>query len=119
MRAENEALQEQLTDAEITRLMQEGLREVQELDPNIKSLEELGESFVHFIASGLDTKEAYWATLARNRDERVYAPDAIGRVADTKSERDYFTSEELDALTDEELDDDKIFAKAMRSLERL
>lgn len=119
LRAENEGLKEMLTDAEVGRLMQEGLREVQALDPSIKSLDELGEVFADFIASGLDTKKAYYATLAYNDNEKIYAPNAIGKVADTKSERDYFTSEELDALTDEELDDDKIFAKAMRSLERL
>lgn len=119
LRAQNAELQERLTDVEINRLMQEGLREVQALDPNIKSLDELGDVFVDFIASGLDTKKAYYATLAFNGNEKIYAPDTIGKVADTKSERDYFTSEELDALTPEDLDDDKVFAKAMRSMERL
>ena len=119
LRYENEALQEQITDANINRLMQEGLREVQELDPNIKSLEELGQPFVDFIASGLNTKQAYYATLAYNNNEKIYAPDTIGKVADTKSERDYFTSEEIDALTDEELNDDAIWAKVMRSMDRL
>lgn len=119
LRAQNEELQERLTNQEIERLMQEGLREVQELDPNIKSLEELGDAFIDFIASGLDTKKAYYATLAYNNNEKVFAPDAIGKVADTKAERDFFTSEELDQLTDEELNDPAIFAKAMKSLERL
>lgn len=119
LRMMNEELQEQLTSVEIERLMQDGLREVQELDPNIKSLEELGDTFVDFIANGLTTKQAYYATLAFNNNEKVFAPDAIGKVADTKSERDYFTSEELDALTDEDLNNEKIFEKAMRSLERL
>lgn len=120
LRAQNAELQEMLTDAEVNRLMQEGLREVQEIDPNIQSLDELGDVFVNCIASGLfDTKQAYYAALAYNNNEKVLAPDAIGKVADTKSERDYFTSEELDALTPEELDDDEIWAKAMRSMERL
>lgn len=119
LRAQNEELQERLTNQEIERLMQEGLREVQELDPNIKSLEELGDAFIDFIASGLDTKKAYYATLAYNNNEKVFAPDAIGKVADTKAERDFFTSKELDDLTDEELDDPVIFAKAIKSLERL
>lgn len=119
LRAQNEELQERLTHQEIERLMQDGLREVQELDPNIKSLDELGDAFVDFIASGLSTKKAYYATLAYNNNEKIFAPDAIGKVADTKAERDFFTSEEIDQLTDEELDDPVIFAKAMKSLERL
>ena len=119
LQAQNSALEEQLIDAEVNRLMQEGLREVQAIDPNIKSLEELGDSFVDFIAAGLSTEQAYWAVQAKERSTKVLAPDAIGKVADTKSERDYFTSEELDALTDEDLNDDAIYEKAMRSLQRL
>ena len=119
LQAQNSALEEQLMDAEVNRLMREGLREVQAIDPNIKSLEELGDSFVDFIAAGLSTEDAYWAVQAKERSTKVLAPDAIGKVADTKSERDYFTSEELDALTDDDLNDDAIYEKAMRSLQRL
>ena len=119
LQAQNSALEEQLIDVEVSRLMQEGLREVQEIDPNIKSLDELGDSFVDFIAAGLSTEDAYWAVQAKERNTKVLAPDAIGKVADTKSERDFFTSEELDALTDEDLNDDAIYEKAMRSLQRL
>ena len=119
LQAANSALEEQLIDAEVNRLMREGLQSVQAIDPNIKSLDELGDSFVDFIAAGLSTEDAYWAVKAKERDTKVLAPDAIGKVADTKSERDYFTSEELDALTDEDLNDDAIYEKAMRSLQRL
>ena len=119
LQAQNYALEEQLIDVEVSRLMQEGLRDVQAIDPSIKSLEELGDSFVDFIAAGLSTEDAYWAVKAKERDTKVLAPDAIGKVADTKSERDYFTSEELDALTDDDLNDDAIYEKAMRSLQRL
>ena len=119
LQAQNSALEEQLMDVEVNRLMREGLLEVQAIDPNIKSLEELGDSFVDFIAAGLSTEDAYWAVQAKERSTKVLAPDAIGKVADTKSERDYFTSEELDALTDDDLNDDAIYEKAMRSLQRL
>ena len=119
LRARNADLEERLIDAEVTRLMQDGLREIQEIDPAIKSLDELGDSFANYIAAGLSTKEAYYASKVLNESERVHAPDAIGKVADTKAERDYFTSEELDALTDEDLNDDKIYEKAMASLQRL
>lgn len=119
LRAQNSALNERLIDAEVTRRMEEGLREVQEIDPSIKTLDELGEHFANFIVAGLSTKEAYFATMQINGTEKVFAPSAIGKVADTKAEREYFTSEELDALTSEELDDPDIFAKAMESLKRL
>jgi tripartite-type tricarboxylate transporter receptor subunit TctC len=83
----------------------------------VKSLDELGDKFSNFIRAGLPTKEAYYATKAMELKEKVYAPDAIGRVSDSKVERDYYTSAELDALTDEEMDAN--WDKVMRSMGRL
>ena len=117
LQRENEFLNDQLMNAEVDRLMREGLREVQEIDPNVKSLDELGSQFADFIRAGLPTKEAYYATKAMEMKEKVFAPDAIGKVADTKADRDYYTSEELDHLTDEEMDEN--WDKVMRSLNRL
>ena len=116
---ENEALKDQMLEMEIDRRLQEGLREVQEIDPNIKSLDELGEPFVHMIAAGLTNKEAYYATLAMNSKEKVFAPSPIGKVSDNRTERDYYTSEEIDNLTDEELDDPQIWEKVMKSMDLL
>lgn len=117
LRNENASLQEQLLNAQVDQLMREGLREVQSIDPNVKSLDELGDSFANFIKAGLSTKEAFYATKAMELKEKVYAPDAIGKVADTKAERDYYTSEELDNLTDEEMNAN--WDKVMRSMGRL
>ena len=117
LQQENEELQNRLIDAEVDSLMREGLREVQSIDPNVKNLDELGESFANYIRAGLSTKEAYYASKALELNEKTFAPSAIGRVADTKAERDYYTSEELDHLTDEEMDAN--WDKVMRSLSRL
>lgn len=114
---ENEELRDKVLEMEIDRRMEEGLREVREIDPSVKSLDELGESFIHMIAAGLTTKEAYYATLAMRSKEKVSAPDPIGKVSDNRVERDYYTSEELDNLTDEELDEN--WDKVMRSMDLL
>jgi len=119
LRADKEDLEAELLNLKVEKLMQDGLRDIQAIDPNIKSLDELGDSFLKFVSAGLTSTEAYWASKAQAMKEKVIAPSAIGKVSDSKAERDYFTSEELDHLTDEELNDDKIWAKAMRSLERL
>ena len=116
---ENEALRTHLLDLEISQRMQEDLRTIQSIDPNIKSLDELGEPFGKMIAAGLDAKEAYYATLAINSKEKVFAPSPIGRVSDNRIERDYYTSEEIDNLTDEELDDPVIWEKVMKSMSLL
>jgi hypothetical protein len=97
--------------------MREGLREVQAIDPNVKSLDDLGDTFTNLIANGIPTKQAYYAAKAMELNEKVLAPTAIGRVSDTKAERDYYTSEELDNLTDEEMDAN--WDKVMRSMGRL
>ena len=117
LQQENEDLQNRLIDAEVDRLMREGLRDVREIDPNIKSLDELEESFAKFISAGLSAKEAYYASKSMELNEKTFAPSAIGRVSDSKAERDYYTSEELDQLTDEEMDEN--WDKVMRSLNRL
>ena len=115
--ARNEMLEKSLRDIEVDRRIQEGLREVQAIDPNVKSLTELGEPFFNLIAAGVPTLQAYYGAKALELNEKVLAPDAIGRVSDTKAERDYYTSEELDHLTDEEMDAN--WDKVMRSLGRL
>ena len=117
IKAENEYLRKQLLNVRVDRLMQDGLREIQEIDPTVKSLADLGSNFAKFIGNGLSNKEAYYASKAMELKEKVIAPSAIGKVADTKAERDYYTSEELDHLTDEEMDAN--WEKVMRSLNRL
>ena len=120
MQAENEDLKNQLLSAQVDKMMREDLATVQEISPDVKSLDELGESFIRMrLDGGLSVKEAYYACKAMELKEKVLAPDAIGKVSDTKAERDYYTSEEIDNLTDEELDDPTIWAKVMKSMERL
>lgn len=117
LKLRNQELEEQLLNSEVDRLMREGLREVQAIDPNVKSLDDLGDTFTNLIANGIPTKQAYYAAKAMELNEKVLAPTAIGRVSDTKAERDYYTSEELDNLTDEEMDAN--WDKVMRSMGRL
>ena len=114
---ENEELRSQVLDMRVSEMMREGLREIQEIDPSIKSLDELGSSFAKMIGAGLSNKEAYYATLAMNNKDKVFAPDPIGRVSDNRIERDYYTSEELDHLTDEEMDAN--WDKVWRSMDLL
>lgn len=122
LQAENEDLKEQLLNAQVERMMRDDLTVIQAIDPSVKSLDELGDSFLRMRLNNdmpLSAEEAYYACKARELNSKILAPDAIGRVADTKAERDYYTSEEIDALTDEELNDDKIWEKVMKSMQRL
>ena len=117
--SENEELRQQLLNAEVERRMDEAMRELKDIDPNIESFDDLGDTFVQLVSAGLSTKAAYYGALAERQGEAIVPPDPIGRVADNRVEREYFTNEELDNLTDEDLDDPEIYEKAMRSLEKL
>lgn len=117
LRNENESLQEQLMNIQIEQRMADDLRTIQKIDPTIKSLSDLGDSYLNFISAGLDATDAYYASIVRDQKEKVYPPNEIGRIADTKIDRDYYTSEELDNLTDEEMDAN--WEKVMRSMKRL
>lgn len=117
LRAENENLQEQLMNIQIEQRMADDLRTLQKIDPTIKNLSDLGDSYLNFISAGLDATDAYYASIVRDQKEKVYPPNEIGKIADTKIDRDYYTSEELDNLTDEEMDAN--WEKVMRSMKRL
>lgn len=109
--------EEEKMNLEFEQWAAQGLRDVQEINPTIKSLEELGETFANFIGAGLSAKQAYYATQQMEAREKVHAPDGVGKIADNKTEREYYTSEELDNLTDEEMDAN--WDKVKKSLARL
>lgn len=119
LQADKEELEQQLMNIQVNQLMDSALRELQEIDPEVKSIDDMGESFLNFVGAGLSTKEAYYATKTMEAKEKVTAPDPVGRVSDTVTERDYYTSEELDRLTSEEMDDPEVWAKVQRSMNRL
>lgn len=120
LKSDNENLEEELFSLRADKMMREDLAEIQKIDPTVESLDDLGDSFLSMrLNGGLTATDAFYACKAKELHEAVLAPDPIGRLADTKVERDYYTSEELDALSQEELMDDAVYEKAMRSLGRL
>ncbi len=117
LKSEKETLEDQLLDLQIEKILRESLTEVQAIDPSVKSTEELGESFVKFLANGMTSAEAYYAVKAMELKEKVLAPDPIGRIADTRTERDYYTAEELDNMDIDEIQAN--WDKVMLSMQKL
>ena len=104
IKAENDDLKEQLLNAQVEKMMREDLVELQQIDKLIGSLDDLGEPFLNLrLNAGLDVKTAYYACKAMELNEKVLAPDPIGRVESSKVERDYYTSEEIDNMSKEEI----------------
>lgn len=99
---EIERLRDEVNSAKAEKLMQGALLEVQAIDPGVKSLYELGDTFAEYIGAGLSAEDAYYAVKAKERDTRVIPPKEIGRVNNEPSKKDFFTEAEVDAMSEEQ-----------------
>lgn len=84
-----------------------------------KTIDDLGDQFAALRANGVDAVTAYAAMQQAKQATEKPVPPVMGAVNQTKTEKEFYTSEELDRLTDKDLDDPSIFARAMRSMTRL
>lgn len=102
--AENVTLKNELQQMKIERMMEKGLADIQQIDPDVKDLTDLGEDFPKYIAAGLSSVDAYFAVKAKEAKTKVTPPKPIGSVNSARTESDYFTKEEVEAMSDEELE---------------
>ena len=94
-----EELQKENLKLKAERAMEQGLREIQSIDSSITDLSQLGNDFLNYISKGLNTKDAYYATIAKRDRETVKPAKPIGDISPAESERDYYTEEEIDKMT--------------------
>ena len=111
-KAENEFLIKQVSQY----MMQEDLRKIQMLDPKVKSLEELGNDFIDLIAKGIEVETAYHAVKAKEAAHRKPVPEDLGPIGNSIKEKDFYTKDEVDMLSDEQLDDPKIWNIVRKSM---
>lgn len=114
---ENETLKGQIENATIEKMMAKGLETIQKLDPSVKSLDDLGETFANLIGAGVNETDAYYATKLRESKEKVSPPSNIGKVGNSVSTNDLYTSKELDNLSTEEINAN--WDKVQKSMSRL
>lgn len=101
---ENEELRSDLASREAERLMAEDLKEIQAIDPNVKSLDDLGSDFFDLISTGQVTGvQAYYAVKARQESEKITPPDAIGKVNASSEPKDFFSREEVESMSQDEV----------------
>ena len=113
---ENANLRNELQQIKIERMMEQGLADIQQIDANVNDLTDLGEDFPKYIAAGLSSIDAYFAVKAKEAKTKVNPPKPIGSVNSTKAESDYFTKEQVEAMSDEELEEN--FEAIERSLKK-
>ena len=94
-----EELNEKLEMIEVERQMENDLREIQKIDPSVKSLDELGDVYIDLIQAGASAISAYYATKAQKINEGATPPKPIGKVDPSVPEKDFITEAEWDAMT--------------------
>ena len=95
-------LEETLQSERAERAMEKDLAEIQKLDPNVKSLDDLGETYANYIRAGLSGVEAYAAIKAKENLNTETPPKTIGNLSTAQVKKDYFTSEEVDRMSPSE-----------------
>ncbi len=108
---------------EIHRMMAEDLQAVQSIDPTVTSLNDLPPTFLALRFNHnapMSAQQAFIAMKAIETQTKQPKPDSVGSILGAgNAESEFFTSEELDALTPHSLDNPKIMEKALRSMARL
>lgn len=97
-----QSLEQQILDIETEKAMNEDLNRIKRIDPSIKSLEDLGESYINYINAGLDAEDAYWAIKSKEQANKATPPKEIGIVNTTPAEKDHFTMAEINAMSSED-----------------
>ena len=117
MRLENERLRsenERYATATIQRQMEEDLTAIRALDPEVASLEELGEDFAALIAAGVAAPIAF---AAIRESKRASLPPAMGAVdGNSRGEKTFYSPEEVDALSSAQLADPGIWERVRASM---
>lgn len=95
-------LEQTLQSERAERAMEKDLAEIQKIDPNVKSLDDLGETYANYIRAGLSGVEAYAAIKAKENLNTETPPKTIGNLSTAQVKKDYFTSEEVDRMSPSE-----------------
>ena len=117
LNAEIDRLNDEIMNVQLEQLARNDLAKVQEIDPTLEGLDALGEEFFALRAQGIDAKRAYYMLKAADERTKPHGAYAPGKVNRSKQESEYYTSEELDNLTDAEMEAN--WEKVMRSMNRL
>ena len=110
---------ELLRSRERQRILEADLKKVQQMDPNIHALADLGLDFLRMKQAGVETEVAYRAVMAQRAAHTPVAPKPAGRVeAPKEGKKDFYSSSEVDRMSEAELDDPKVLEQVIRSMNR-
>lgn len=102
---------------EIERMMQDDLQKIQKLDPTVKSLDELGDAYFKLIEAGIEAEIAFGVIQQKKQKETKIPPAEVGKVnSNSQTKKDYYSPEEVDRLSEKELEDPKIWEIVRKSM---
>lgn len=97
-------LESQLDDVSAEKRMQEDLALLQKIDPNLKTLDDLGEDYAAYIGAGLSAEQAYYAIRGKELTTQATPAQAPGKIENSEPpQKTRFTESEIDAMSSEEL----------------
>ena len=114
--AERDLYKNQLIEFQVKSAMERDLAAIRKIDKTVKKLDDLGPEFASLVNSGVDAQTAYFAVKAKEQANAKPKPKDIGAIGSGMKEKDYYTPDEVDRLTDEEMNDPKIRAKVRKSM---
>ncbi len=95
------------------------LEKVKKAFPDVaaKDVKELGEQFAALRANGIDAVVAYAAIRQAQETAKPKVPPSIGGINEvTSREKDYYTPQEVDALSEKDLNNPKIWDVVRKSM---
>jgi len=102
---------------EVERLMADDLAKIQRLDPTVKTLDDLGDDYLNLIRAGIDAEIAFNVLQQKKQKETKIPPADIGKVnSNSQKEKEFYTPEEVDKLTKNDLNNPKIMQRVMDSM---
>lgn len=117
LRLENETLKQK----EFNRVLSDDLSDLQKDYPElakVKDVKEIGDTFIKLRAADVDLRTAYEAARAEKERNTKPTPPKMGAVnTSTSTEKDFYTPEEVDMLTDADYEKDpKLMQKVRNSM---
>ena len=119
LRAENERMRREQITSQAQLQMSEDLQALQRLDSNIKSIDELGQTFLDLrLKGGLSVEDAYFALQAKKEATSRKAANPPGQVNTVKAQKDFLTVDEVRAHENDKAWIDKNFELIQKSMRK-
>lgn len=105
LKMDNEQLRKRLDEVEADKKLSETVMELKAIDPDLKDISQLGDSFINYIEKGMSTEDAYWAVKGREAATKITPPEPPGKANSSDGgEKTFFSREEVKNMSKAEVE---------------